>query len=121
MSHKEIPCPKCRRIWLWADWKNPEEEEAECPVGTGCNTISEKSDTSIQDKLNEILRRLEQIEKSILDQPVVQYPSYPYPTTPFPPPYIPSNSCAKCGIALEGVMGYVCSDKNCPTFMKVTC
>lgn len=119
MSHKEISCPKCSRIWLWADWKKP--EEAECPVGTGCNTISEKSDTEtmIQDNFNEILRRLDEIEKTILDRTVPQYPSYPIPT--IPSPYIHSNSCAKCGITLNGVMGYVCSDQNCPTFMKVTC
>jgi hypothetical protein len=120
MSHKEIPCPKCRRVWLWADWKKP--EEAECPVGEGCNIIPEKSDTEtmIEDNFNEILRRLDKIEKTIRD---ITIPSYPNPsrTVPFPPPYIPQNSCTKCGMSLEGVMGYVCNDRDCPTFMKVTC
>jgi len=46
----------------------------------------------------------------------------------FPPPYIkyptqknPMPQCPKCGLGLSGVMGYVCSDQYCPTFMKVTC
>lgn len=29
------------------------------------------------------------------------------------------NNCVKCGLHLESVMGYVCSDFNCPTFFKV--
>ena len=31
----------------------------------------------------------------------------------------PKNTCGKCGLRLEGVMGYVCSDPNCPTFFNV--
>jgi len=46
----------------------------------------------------------------------------PMPTTPPTQPVWPGvRSCSKCGISLEGVMGYVCGDINCPTFMKVTC
>lgn len=26
------------------------------------------------------------------------------------------RSCSKCGLKLEGVMGYVCNDMKCPTF-----
>lgn len=114
MSHKEIPCPKCRRVWLWADWKKP--EEAECPKGEGCNIIPDKSDTEtmIHDNFNEIMRRLDNIEKTIRDITI--------PTAPLAPsPYILQNSCTKCGMSLEGVMGYVCNDRDCPTFMKVTC
>ena len=33
----------------------------------------------------------------------------------------PKRTCSRCGISLEGVMCYVCSDNHCPTFMKVTC
>jgi len=29
--------------------------------------------------------------------------------------------CAKCGMTFQGVMGYYCSDTECPTFMKVSC
>lgn len=113
MSHKEIPCPKCRRVWLWADWKKP--EEAECPKGEGCNIIPAKSDTEtmIQDNFNEILRRLDEIEKTIHNKTIPPYVP--------PSPYVRSNSCAKCGMRLEGVMGVACADPKCPTFMKVTC
>jgi|SanBayMetagenome_1026888.scaffolds.fasta_scaffold48864_2 hypothetical protein len=31
------------------------------------------------------------------------------------------EKCPKCGISLSGVMGYVCSSPNCPTFPQVTC
>lgn len=54
-------------------------------------------------------------------------------TMPMPPPYIPPPTtspnwtlelkeyCPKCGIKVSGVMGYVCSSPNCPTFPQVTC
>ena len=46
----------------------------------------------------------------------------PMPTTPPMQPLWPGvRNCSKCGINLDGVMGYVCGDTNCPTFMKVTC
>ena len=45
-----------------------------------------------------------------------------------PPPYVPStlpntilgsnDTCPKCGIKTGGVMGYVCSSINCPTYYK---
>lgn len=33
----------------------------------------------------------------------------------------PKRTCPRCSISLEGVMGYVCSDQHCPTFLQVTC
>jgi hypothetical protein len=46
----------------------------------------------------------------------------PMPTTPPTQPVWPGvRNCSKCGINLDGVMGYVCGDTNCPTFLKVTC
>ena len=27
-----------------------------------------------------------------------------------------ARSCSKCGLLLDGVMGYVCNDMKCPTF-----
>lgn len=42
------------------------------------------------------------------------------------PPYIPDNlkvyqtKCAKCGMTFEGMVGYHCSDSQCPTFTKTT-
>jgi hypothetical protein len=35
-----------------------------------------------------------------------------------PPPYVPKETCPKCGITIGGVMGYVCSSVNCPTFYQ---
>lgn len=44
----------------------------------------------------------------------------PMPTTPPTQPVWPGvRSCSKCGIRLDGVMGYVCSDQTCPTFRHV--
>jgi hypothetical protein len=31
------------------------------------------------------------------------------------------ENCPKCGIKIGGVMGYVCSSPNCPTFPQVMC
>jgi hypothetical protein len=38
-------------------------------------------------------------------------------------PYVgkANESCPKCGVKIGGVMGYVCSSPNCPTFPQVTC
>ena len=30
------------------------------------------------------------------------------------------TTCSKCGMVWENVMGYVCSDVNCPVQLKVT-
>lgn len=46
---------------------------------------------------------------------------------PSQPPQLPDPivtekpRCPKCGMQLEAVMGYVCGDTYCPTFLKVTC
>jgi hypothetical protein len=37
-----------------------------------------------------------------------------------PPPYVPKETCPKCGIIISGVMGYVCSSINCPTFYQAS-
>ena len=45
-----------------------------------------------------------------------------------PPPYVPpyntslyvKETCPKCGMKISGVMGYVCSSPNCPTFLQVS-
>lgn len=39
---------------------------------------------------------------------------------PYDPFLYPKNTCSKCGLALDGVMGYVCSDRECPTFLTVS-
>ena len=33
----------------------------------------------------------------------------------------PKKTCSRCGISLQGVMGYVCSDNHCPTFSRTFC
>ena len=63
--------------------------------------------------------------------PHIKYPTPSNPAPVYPPPFIPRpmpttpptqplwpgvRSCSKCGINLEGVMGYVCTDQSCPTF-----
>ena len=57
--------------------------------------------------------------------PPYKYDPQPYPQ-PWPAPFTPNpwpgvRNCSKCGINLDGVMGYVCNDQHCPTFLKVTC
>lgn len=52
---------------------------------------------------------------------VGQLPSFPRPYIKYPTQNDLKPKCQKCGIGLSGVLGYVCSDQHCPTFMKVTC
>ena len=40
---------------------------------------------------------------------------YTYPKSDMP------TKCSRCGISLTGVMGFVCSDAQCPTFARITC
>ena len=50
--------------------------------------------------------------------PAEQTPSRPYPYIKYPTQDNPKPQCPKCGIHLSfGVMGYVCNDAQCPTFM----
>ena len=44
----------------------------------------------------------------------------PY-TRPYEPLDMTKDNCPKCGIKISGVMGYVCTSINCPTFPQVTC
>ena len=43
------------------------------------------------------------------------------PQFPDPPGLSEKPRCKKCGMQLESVMGYVCGDTHCPTFLKATC
>lgn len=54
-----------------------------------------------------------------LDDYVFGQPRPPY--VPQYPQYDPRETCPKCGMKISGVMGYVCSSPNCPTFVQVTC
>lgn len=48
-------------------------------------------------------------------------PSAPYspmpslPINPLPEPYWNTKQCPKCGLKLEGAMGYYCPHSQCPT------
>ena len=84
----------------------------------------------IQADIEIIKRDISWIIQHLLNQ---NKPFQPPPYVPAIPPYkhdpsapwpsVPTigKSCPKCGISLDGVMGYVCGDTNCPTFLKVTC
>ena len=82
---------------------------------------AEKLD-KIQNDLNWIIRYLLARDQPVQPPPFAPpTPPYKYdPPAPWPTTY-PKKSCPKCGIQLDGVMGYVCGDTQCPTFMKVTC
>lgn len=64
--------------------------------------------------------------KSSNDKPDPTPYNAPITTSPFPRPFIRSEpffpkhqySCSKCGLLLDGVMGYVCPDVKCPTFKQ---
>lgn len=67
----------------------------------------------ILNELSEIKDRLNQLERqNMWNQPR----TYPQPMMPIVtnPPEI---KCSKCGIKLEGVMGYCCPRGDCPTGM----
>jgi hypothetical protein len=50
-------------------------------------------------------------------QPMEQTPNFPRPYIKYSTENDPKPKCQKCGISLGGVMGYVCGDSKCPTFM----
>ena len=70
------------------------------------------------DKLDKILEKLDRIIDLLPKEKSPYSPSYPPPT---PGPSFPPTTCSKCGLRLDQVMGYVCGDTYCPTFVKPTC
>ena len=75
---------------------------------------------SIEEKLEEILKRLDKIENQI---------KFDKPLNPYNPrkhePALPTDSvgcCPKCNLDLKPVMGYCCPHDNCPCGLGgVTC
>lgn len=106
MSHKNIPCPKCNRIWMWLDHATPENPV--CPEGYGCNV--KLSEPTIKELFDEVLRRLDAIEMKITGiQPIV--PILPTTRENF-------TKCSKCGKIWSGVEGYVCGNHDCPVQVR---
>jgi hypothetical protein len=68
---------------------------------------------------------VEKFQKQHNYPPMEQTPSFPRPHIPYNPlfPTVSQTKpqCSKCGMYLDKVMGYVCGDNHCPTFMKATC
>lgn len=69
-----------------------------------------------KETLEKILEKLDTLEMMINRvQPIQPI----YPSTPRPPSLTPTT-CSKCGMVWQGVMGYVCSQSDCPVQFKVT-
>jgi hypothetical protein len=90
--------------------------------------VKKKAETAVEHdkKLNDVKLPSEGIPYPIRNAPPhIKYPTKDNPFTypkPWPAPYTPNPwpgilSCSRCGISLYGVMGYVCSDQQCPTFV----
>lgn len=79
-------------------------------------------------RLNKIQNDIDWIVKYLLKQneqiqpPPFNPPKPPYEYNPLlPTVWQTKPQCRKCGMYLDKVMGYVCGDNHCPTFMKATC
>ena len=108
-DYKELPCRRCGRVWKWSFDK---KSVPYCPEGYGC---AEEGPTT-HELFDEVMKRLDDIDMKINRITPVQPV---YPTTPKAPSRM-FSVCAKCGMRWEGVMGYVCSQSNCPVQLKVT-
>ena len=67
------------------------------------------------DRLDKILEKLDRIIDLLPREKSPYIPTYPGPDVlqqPF--------KCSRCGLRLDQVMGYVCNDSQCPTFVRVT-
>ena len=75
---------------------------------------------SSNEELEEMIRHL-QTRLVYLEGRVAQLEAGHRPYVSVHPTYYPKPKCGKCGMDLSNVMGYVCADTYCPTFMKATC
>ena len=62
----------------------------------------------VLEELKQIKERLQRLEQKPFDQPFM-------PTIPIQPILNPPSKCSKCGLKLEGAMGYVCNIHPCPS------
>ncbi len=65
--------------------------------------------SNLNERVDELERRVRELEDNV----GTPNPLAPIPQYPINPP-IPVNSCGVCGLVFDGVMGYVCSNLNCP-------
>lgn len=74
-------------------------------------------------KLKKIIKRLDElldeIEKITKENPTI--PSDPLKDYPKPPQLGRITKCSLCGLELAGIMGYVCTNIDCPTFVQPRC
>ena len=73
----------------------------------------------------QLLEHIIYLQKKLLflkeDEPVQSPPFVPpYYNPLYPEVNSQKPQCPKCKMRLDQVMGYVCGDVNCPTFMRVT-
>jgi hypothetical protein len=85
-------------------------ENPVCPDGYGC---AAKSETTIKEILESVLKKLDYIEMKINH------------ITPVYPPskdmyHMSSTKCGRCGMEWKGAMGYVCIQPGCPVQMQIT-
>jgi hypothetical protein len=100
---------------MWLEHATPENPV--CPKGYGC---AAEAEPTIEQLFDKVLKRLDEIEAKVTglqNQPVVA-PIIPT-TSPFPPTTFSETKCSKCGMVWKGVMGYVCSQTDCPVQVKV--
>ena len=81
------------------------------------------SNEELEEMIRHLQTRLVYLEGrvALLEAGRYPYPVQPsWPTTP-PGTFYAKPKCSKCGMELSNVMGYVCADTYCPTFMNVAC
>lgn len=71
-----------------------------------------------EDRITHLEHMLEQsmeMNRKLMDK-LASMGDKPQPMWPtINPPITAPNHCHKCGLKMEGVMGYVCSQPHCPT------
>lgn len=86
----------------------------------------------LQGEVESLRLRVAQLEMVVkqLQQPSQVYGPIVVDPTKIPGPWTPKSSpshpefkkeCPRCGIKMDGPMGFSCPDGECPVFNKVTC
>lgn len=90
-------------------------ERAEIRAQELPHTIQTKeSDWDVVVLANEVKRLKREVER-LTPRKFVERPSTPISPWPTTTPLPINHTCPKCGLAMEGAMGYVCSVPMCPT------